>query len=47
MSPRLRQVMPLDMYQEKIRVISVYASDIHKALWYEEVRIKLEIKSVH
>jgi len=29
--------MPSDMYQEKIRVISVYAYDIYKALWYHEV----------
>ncbi|XP_070516932.1 centromere protein I isoform X2 [Cardiocondyla obscurior] len=36
MSSRLRQIMPSDIYQEKIRTISIYANDIHKALWYDE-----------
>ncbi|EZA56256.1 Centromere protein I [Ooceraea biroi] len=36
MSPHLRQILPSDMYQEKIHIISVYAYDIHKALWYDE-----------
>lgn len=39
MSPHLRQIIPSDIYQEKIRTISIYANDIHKALWYE-VRTK-------
>jgi len=37
MSSHLQQIMPSDMYQEKIRIISVYAYDIYKALWYGEV----------
>ncbi|XP_032664424.1 centromere protein I-like [Odontomachus brunneus] len=36
MSPRLRHMLPSDIYQEKIYIISVYAKDIHKALWYNE-----------
>ena len=39
MSPQLRQIMPSDIYEEKIRIISIYANDIYKALWYDEVRI--------
>ncbi|XP_018350049.1 PREDICTED: centromere protein I-like [Trachymyrmex septentrionalis] len=36
MSPQLRQIMPSDIYEEKIRIISIYANDIYKALWYDE-----------
>lgn len=39
MKTRLYQIMPSDMYQERIRIISTYANDIHKALWYDEVCI--------
>lgn len=31
------QIIPLNTYQEKIRIVSSYANDIHKALWYNEV----------
>jgi len=37
MSSHLRQIMPPDIFQEKVRIISIYANDIHKALWYDEV----------
>lgn len=37
MSSHLRQIMPVDIYQEKIRTVCIYAHDIHKALWYDEV----------
>lgn len=40
MSTRSYQVMPSDIYKEKIRIISTYANDIHRALWYDEVCIK-------
>lgn len=30
------QIIPLNTYQEKIRIVSSYANDIHKALWYNE-----------
>ncbi|XP_012064382.1 PREDICTED: centromere protein I-like [Atta cephalotes] len=36
MSPHLRQIMPSDIYEEKIRIISIYANDIYKALWCDE-----------
>ncbi|KAL6449229.1 hypothetical protein ACFW04_000706 [Cataglyphis niger] len=36
MRTRLYQIMPSDIYQERIRIISTYANDIHKALWYDE-----------
>ncbi|TGZ53483.1 Uncharacterized protein DBV15_09939 [Temnothorax longispinosus] len=36
MSSHLCQIMPSDVYQEKVRIISIYANDIHKALWYDE-----------
>ncbi|XP_018364933.1 PREDICTED: centromere protein I-like [Trachymyrmex cornetzi] len=35
-TPHLRQIMPSDIYEEKIHIISLYASDIYKALWYDE-----------
>lgn len=38
--------MPLDIYQEKVRIISVYANDIHKALWYDEVCTKIRTKKM-
>ncbi|KYN03793.1 hypothetical protein ALC62_05305 [Cyphomyrmex costatus] len=36
MSPHMRQIMPLNIYAERIRIISIYANDIHKSLWYDE-----------
>ncbi|XP_012527301.1 centromere protein I [Monomorium pharaonis] len=36
MSSHLYQIMPSDIYEEKVRIISIYANDIHKALWYDE-----------
>ncbi|KAM0733058.1 Centromere protein I [Formica fusca] len=36
MRTRLYEIMPSDMYQERIRIISTYANDIHRALWYDE-----------
>ncbi|XP_014473444.1 PREDICTED: centromere protein I-like [Dinoponera quadriceps] len=36
MSPRLRHMMPSDVCEERIQVISIYANDIHRALWYNE-----------
>lgn len=38
MSSHLCQIMPSDVYEEKVHIISAYANDIHKALWYDEVR---------
>ncbi|KAG5325888.1 CENPI protein, partial [Pseudoatta argentina] len=35
-SPHLRQIMPSDIYEEKICIISIYANDIYKALWCDE-----------
>ncbi|XP_018316696.1 centromere protein I [Mycetomoellerius zeteki] len=36
MSPHLRQIMLSDKYEEKICILSIYANDIYKALWYDE-----------
>ncbi|KAL6258147.1 hypothetical protein P5V15_010070 [Pogonomyrmex californicus] len=36
MSPHLRPILPADVYQQKIGIISIYANDIHKALWYDK-----------
>ncbi|XP_011158233.1 centromere protein I [Solenopsis invicta] len=36
MSSHLYQIMPSDIYQDKVHVISIYANDIHKALWYDK-----------
>lgn len=31
------EIMPSKVYQKRIHIISTYANDIHKALWYDEV----------
>ncbi|XP_011703311.1 PREDICTED: centromere protein I-like [Wasmannia auropunctata] len=36
MSPHLHQIMPSNLYKEKVRIISIYANDIYEALWYDE-----------
>ncbi|EFN68792.1 hypothetical protein EAG_15872 [Camponotus floridanus] len=36
MRTRSYQIMPSDIYEERIRIICIYANDIHKALWYDE-----------
>lgn len=41
MRTRSYQIMPSDIYEERIRIICTYANDIHRALWYNEVCIKV------
>ncbi|GAB1860999.1 Centromere protein I-like [Camponotus japonicus] len=36
MRTRSYQIMPSDIYEERIRIICTYANDIHRALWYNE-----------
>lgn len=39
MCPQLQQILPAELYEERILDISVYANNIHKALWLDKVCI--------
>ncbi|XP_020282926.1 centromere protein I-like isoform X2 [Pseudomyrmex gracilis] len=36
MSSHFRQILPANIYKEKVHIISIYALDIYKALWQDE-----------